>query len=64
MKVAGYNPIVVFDYVSSRSFDNVDLAAERFRFDRIMMISIESILFELTRSFSAPEFKEISKMVK
>ena len=64
LKEAGYTPVVVFDCVSSRSFDNVDLAAERFRYEGIMMTSFESILFELTRSAGAPEFKEISKLVK
>lgn len=64
LKASGYNPVVVFDCVSSRSFDNVDLAAERFRHEGIMMTSMESILFELTRSSAAPEFKEISKLVK
>ncbi len=64
LKEAGYNPVVVFDCVSSRSFDNMDLAAERFRYEGIMMTSMESILFELTGSASAPEFKEISKLVK
>ncbi|WP_372775937.1 isochorismatase family protein [Mangrovibacterium sp.] len=64
LKEAGLNPIVVLDCVSSRSYDNVDLAAERFRFEGIMMTSYESILFELTRSASAAEFKAISKLVK
>jgi len=64
LKAAGYNPVVVFDCVSSRSFDNIDLAAERFRYEGIMMTSFESILFELTRSAGAPGFKEISKLVK
>jgi isochorismate hydrolase len=64
LKEAGYTPVVVFDCVSSRSFDNVDLAAERFRYEGIMMTSLESILFELTRSAGAPGFKEISKLVK
>ena len=64
LKASGYNPVVVFDCVSSRSFDNVDLAAERFRYEGIMMTSMESILFELTRSAGAPGFKEISKLVK
>ena len=48
----------------SRSFDNVDLALERFRHEGILMTSYESILFELTRSAAAPGFKEISKLVK
>jgi nicotinamidase-related amidase len=64
LKEAGYTPVVVFDCVSSRSFDNVDLAAERFRYEGIMMTSMESILFELTRSAGAAGFKEISKLVK
>ncbi|MFY9152131.1 MAG: hydrolase [Prolixibacteraceae bacterium] len=64
LKAAGYNPVVVFDCVSSRSFDHVDLAAERFRYEGIMMTSGESILFELTRSAGAPGFKDISKLVK
>ncbi len=64
LKESGYNPVVVFDCVSSRTFDNVDLAAERFRNEGVMMTSMESILFELTRSADAPEFKEISKLVK
>lgn len=64
LKAAGYTPVVVTDCVSSRSFDNVDLAAERFRYEGIMMTSYESVLFELTRSAGAPGFKEISKLVK
>jgi len=64
LKEAGYTPVVVFDCVSSRSFDNVDLAAERFRYEGIMMTSFESIPFELTRSAGANGFKEISKLVK
>ena len=64
LKEAGYNPVVVFDCVSSRSFDNVDLAAERLRYEGIMMTSMESILFELTRSAGTQGFKEISKLVK
>jgi nicotinamidase-related amidase len=64
LKEAGYNPVVVMDCVSSRSYDNVDLAAERFRYEGIMMTSLESVLFELTRTSGTPEFKEISKLVK
>lgn len=64
LKAAGYNPVVVMDCVLSRVFDNVDLAAERFRQEGIMMTSCESILFELTRTAGAPEFKAISALVK
>lgn len=64
LKEAGYTPVVVMDCVSSRSFDTIDLAMERFRYEGILMTSMESILFELTRSAGATEFKEISKLVK
>lgn len=64
LKEAGYIPVVVMDCVSSRNLDNMDLAAERFRYEGILMTSMESILFELTRTAGAPEFKAISKLVK
>lgn len=64
LKEAGFNPIVVMDCVSSRNLENIKMAKERFRFEGIMMTSYESVLFELTRSSAAPEFKAISKLVK
>ena len=64
LKDAGFNPIVIMDCVSSRTEKNMELAKERFRFEGIMMSSYESILFELTRSAGAPEFRAISKLVK
>lgn len=64
LKEAGYNPVVVMDCVSSRTPESIELAKERFRFEGIMMTSVESILFELTRSSAEPVFKAISKLVK
>jgi nicotinamidase-related amidase len=64
LKESGFNPIVVMDCVSSRTKENIEMAKERFRYEGIMMTSYESILFELTRSSAAPEFKAISKLVK
>jgi len=64
LKEAGYVPVVVMDCVSSRTPGQKDLAAERFRHEGIMMTSCESILFELTRTSTAPEFKAISKLIK
>lgn len=64
LKAAGYNPVVVADCVSSRSAENIEIAKERFRLEGIIMTSAESILFELTRSSAAPEFKAISNLVK
>jgi isochorismate hydrolase len=64
LKEAGFNPIVVMDCVSSRTKESIETAKERFRFEGILMTSYESILFELTRSSSAPEFKAVSTLVK
>ena len=64
LKDAGFVPVVVMDCVSSRTLGNLDLAAERFRHEGIMMTSCESVLFELTRASTAPEFKTISKLIK
>jgi nicotinamidase-related amidase len=64
LKEAGLNPIVVMDCISSRTLANIELAKERFRFEGIMMTSYESIIFELTRSAAAPEFRAISNFVK
>lgn len=64
LKDAGFKPIVVMDAVSSRTAESRELAKERFRFEGIMMTSVESVLFELTRSSAAPEFRAISKLIK
>ncbi|MDA3818503.1 MAG: hydrolase [Prolixibacteraceae bacterium] len=64
LKEAGYNPVVVFDCVSSRKESDKALALERFRHEGIMVTGMESLLFELTRGAKEPGFKEISKIVK
>ncbi|HZH72686.1 MAG TPA: isochorismatase family protein [Mariniphaga sp.] len=64
LKENGFNPIVVLDTVSSRNKNSIEIAKERFRYEQIMMTSAESILFELTRTSAAPEFKAISNLVK
>jgi nicotinamidase-related amidase len=64
LKTAGFNPVVVFDCISSRTKQNMKLAIERFRYEGIIVASCESILFELTRGASDPAFKAISKLLK
>lgn len=64
LKENGFNPVVVTDSISSRTPFSIETAKERFRFEGVMMTSVESLLFELTRSSAAPEFKIISKLVK
>jgi hypothetical protein len=64
LKDYGMNPVIVMDCVSSRKHESKELAMERFRHERIMMTSAESVLFELTRSSGIPGFKTISGLVK
>lgn len=64
LKEMGFNPVVVADCISSRKPESLELAMERFRFENIMVTSAESVLFELTRTSGAPEFKAISNLVK
>lgn len=64
LKQAGYNPIVVWDAVSSRSLANKEIARYRFQQEGITVVSSESILFELTRSFEHPAARTISSLVK
>ena len=64
LKDAGFNPIVVTDCITSRSALSREGAIDRFRHENIMTATCESILFELTRSAKAEEFKAISRLVK
>jgi nicotinamidase-related amidase len=64
LKAHGFFPIVVTDCITSRSAISKESAIDRFRFENIMMGTCESILFELTLSAKAEEFRAISKLVK
>jgi nicotinamidase-related amidase len=64
LKEAGYKPVIIGDAVSSRFPVNLELARERFRHENIMITSTESVLFELTRTSVATEFREISRLTK
>jgi len=64
LKEANYNPIIIWDAVSSRMNENKNIALERIRQEGIMIMSIESILFELLQTFNHPDAKDISKLIK
>jgi nicotinamidase-related amidase len=64
LRQAGFMPVVVMDCTSSRDLKSKDLAAERFRYEGVMMASCESILFELTRTSESTGFRDISGLVK
>ena len=60
----GYHPIVISDCISSRDLYEKHTALTRFQLEGIRVSTMESILFELTRSAKSSEFKAISKLVK
>ncbi|HNZ71316.1 MAG TPA: isochorismatase family protein [Prolixibacteraceae bacterium] len=64
LKAAGYTPVVIYDCTSSRNKDDWKIALERFRYENIMVLNHESLLFELTRTAASSSFKSISKLVK
>lgn len=59
-----YDVAVIADCVSSRRESDNRIALDRLLQEGTRVSTYESILFELTRSSSAGEFKTISKLVK
>lgn len=60
----GYQPVVIEDCVSSRKLSDKNTAIERMRQEGVIITSLESVLFELTRNSGTEIFKAISKLVK
>ena len=64
LREQGYQPVVVADCVGSRNSEEKQIVLQRFALEGIRVSTAESLLFELTRSSQAPEFRAISKLVK
>jgi nicotinamidase-related amidase len=64
LKERGFNPVILSDCISSRDLAEKEVALARCRFENICISTVESLLFELTRSSVASEFKVISKLIK
>jgi nicotinamidase-related amidase len=60
----GITPFVVEDCVSSRRLNDKLIAVERMRQEGAQITTMESLLFELTRSAGNEIFKSISRIVK
>ncbi len=60
----GYQPVVISDCISSRNLVEKKIAMKRFSLEGIRISTVESILFELTRSAADLNFKSISKLIK
>ena len=61
---AGIQAVIVEDCVSSRKANDKKVAIERMRQEGAVITTMESLLFELTRSASNKNFKSISGIVK
>ena len=64
LKAAGYNPVLIADCISSRKEADYRIGMKRWESEGLMISCFESIVFELCRSSGAPEFKQISALVK
>ncbi|MEI7828312.1 MAG: isochorismatase family protein [Prolixibacteraceae bacterium] len=64
LREKGFQPVVISNCISSRDLAEKQVALQRFAQEGILVSTVESILFELTRTSSAIEFKSISKLVK
>lgn len=60
----GLAPAVVMDGVTSRSPENVKIAAKRLDSNGVEVVSSEMVLFEWMKMAGTPSFKAISKLVK
>jgi nicotinamidase-related amidase len=60
----GFFPVVVEDCIGSRKTDDKIIAIERMKQEGARMTTLESLLFELTRSAGNDAFKSISRLVK
>lgn len=60
----GYQPVLIVDGCSSRAISDHEAALARMISAGVRMATVESILFELTRSSADPAFKTISALVK
>jgi hypothetical protein len=60
----GYDPIVVWDCVSSRKAHDLDMALPRLQTEGIRLATYESILFELCRYAGNDTFRAILSLVK
>lgn len=60
----GYQPVLITDACSSRNSADHDCAIVRMSAAGVRMASVESILFELLRCSTHPQFKTISGLAK
>lgn len=62
--VAGFSPVVAVDCTSSRNALDREIAFRRLTKEGVVLTTVESLLFELTRTSGTETFKKISALVK
>lgn len=60
----GKIPVIVENCTSSRKLNDKEIALRRLESEGAVLATYESILLELCRDSSSPEFKAISKLIK
>ncbi len=64
LKAAGYNPVPVYDCISSRKKEDYKNGIRRWEHENALPACFETVLFELCRYSGSSVFKEISVLVK
>jgi nicotinamidase-related amidase len=64
LKASGYQPVVLADACSSRNPEDKKVAVDRMRDEGALVSTVESVLFELTRTAENRVFREISRLIK
>ena len=59
-----FQPVVVVDAVASRNSADAQWALRRLEAEGVLVATVESLLFELTRAAGTDRFKAISRLVK
>ena len=60
----GHQVVLVADCIGSRTEENKKIALKRAEFEGVILITYESILFELLQKAGTPEFKTILNIIK
>lgn len=61
---AGYQVIAVTNCMDSRKEEDKSVALQRCEYEKIILTTYESLLFELTERAGSDRFKSISKLIK
>lgn len=64
LKEKGQSPVIVEDAVTSRHPDSKATALRRFAHHGIEVVNTEMVIFEWLRTYTDPQFRELSKLIR